>query len=278
MSRQAPAARATGTAPFRFFDLTVGAASRPGPSLLRLTLTGCPPELACGGHDQRIKLFLPHPHQHVPVMPADSPDWYAAWRAMDPETRAIMRTYTVRQLRAESAEMDVEFVLHDGPATRWVTAAAPGDPVTVLAPVEADNAAVDFRPPPGTRHVLLAADATALPAVDGILRALPADLSVRGFVEVLDPGDIRSLPTTADARIDWLVRGHARGGLLAAVRAAAPEPDGGYAWLAGEAAQVRTLRRLLVGERGFDRRAVTFTGYWRRGASEDDLLAEAPTE
>jgi hypothetical protein len=41
---------------------------------------------------------------------------------------------------------------------------------------------------------------------------------------------------------------------------------------------VRGLRRHLVGTgpdgRGFDRRRVTFTGYWRRGASEEELLAE----
>lgn len=38
---------------------------------------------------------------------------------------------------------------------------------------------------------------------------------------------------------------------------------------------MRTLRRHLVGERGFDRRAVTFVGYWREGASEEQLRAES---
>jgi NADPH-dependent ferric siderophore reductase len=60
-----------------------------------------------------------------------------------------------------------------------------------------------------------------------------------------------------------------------AIRAAALPAGVPYAWIAGEAGAVRALRRHLVGERGFDRRAVTFTGYWRRGATEEDLLAEA---
>lgn len=38
---------------------------------------------------------------------------------------------------------------------------------------------------------------------------------------------------------------------------------------------VRALRRHLVGERGLDRRRVTFAGYWRCGLSEEDLRAEA---
>ena len=45
--------------------------------------------------------------------------------------------------------------------------------------------------------------------------------------------------------------------------------SGFYAWLAGEAGVIRHLRRHLVAERGVDRRAVAFMGYWRRGRSED---------
>ncbi|MGW0434845.1 siderophore-interacting protein [Micromonospora sp. NPDC003197] len=41
-----------------------------------------------------------------------------------------------------------------------------------------------------------------------------------------------------------------------------------YAWLAGEAGVIRGLRRHLVGDRGLDRSAVAFMGYWRLGRSE----------
>ena len=52
-------------------------------------------------------------------------------------------------------------------------------------------------------------------------------------------------------------------------------PDGApYAWIAGEASMVKTLRRHLVGERGIDRRRVEFSGYWRLGATEEDLRTE----
>lgn len=62
--------------------------------------------------------------------------------------------------------------------------------------------------------------------------------------------------------------------MLAAVRRAQLPSGKPYAWIAGESAEVRALRRHLVDERGFAREAVMFTGYWRRGAGEDDLLAE----
>lgn len=41
-----------------------------------------------------------------------------------------------------------------------------------------------------------------------------------------------------------------------------------YAWLAGEAGVIKTLRRHLVTECGVDRKAVAFMGYWREGRAE----------
>lgn len=41
-----------------------------------------------------------------------------------------------------------------------------------------------------------------------------------------------------------------------------------YAWIAGEAAMVRELRRYLVRDVGIDRKQVAFMGYWRKGKSE----------
>ncbi|WP_235500990.1 siderophore-interacting protein [Agreia sp. Leaf244] len=41
-----------------------------------------------------------------------------------------------------------------------------------------------------------------------------------------------------------------------------------YAWLAGEAGVIKTLRRHLVSELGIDRKSVAFMGYWRLGRAE----------
>jgi len=46
------------------------------------------------------------------------------------------------------------------------------------------------------------------------------------------------------------------------------QTDDLYAWIAGEAATVRDLRRMLVRDHGMDRRSVSFMGYWRQGRSE----------
>jgi len=41
-----------------------------------------------------------------------------------------------------------------------------------------------------------------------------------------------------------------------------------YAWLAGESAMIKSLRRFLVTETGIDRKRVAFMGYWRLGKAE----------
>jgi NADPH-dependent ferric siderophore reductase len=142
-------------------------------------------------------------------------------------------------------------------------AGRPGDRLTVLGPAAGDNGGVDFRPPEGTGWVLLTADETALPAVAGILEWLPAGIRARAWIEVPHPEDLRQLPTDADAEITWLVRDDTPQGsdlILDAVRAADLPGGTPYAWIAGESGAVRALRRHLVGERGFDRRLVKFTG------------------
>lgn len=261
---------------YAFFHPRVVRTRRLSPTMLRVVLGGDDlTAVVNGGRDQRFKLFLPHPGQDVPVLPDVLDDrWYPRWRAMDPGVRGIMRTYTIRGTRQNPAEIDVDFALHGdrGPASRWAHQATPGDPVSVLAPVTEDNGGVDFRLPPGTDWVLLTGDETALPAVAAILEWLPAGLPAKVWLQVAHPDDRTPLPTAADADITWLLRPESPAD---AVRTAALPAGTPYAWLAGEAAGVRALRRHLVGERGFDRAAVTFTGYWRKGATEDELLTAA---
>jgi len=269
--------------PFAFFALSVVRTERIGRSLMRVTLGGPSLEdpaggFRSGGRDQRFKIFLPRPGQDRAVVPVEAGEqWYARWREMDPEVRALMRSYTVAAQRP--GEIDVDFAIHGlrGPAARWACATGPGDPVTVLGPTEPDNAGIDFRPPDGTDWVLLAGDESALPAIAAILEWLPGGTRAQAWIQVAHATDVRWLPSAADADITWLIRSGAPDELVTEIAAARLPGGRPYAWVAGEAATVRDLRRHLVRGRGFERRASTFTGYWRRGATEEDLLAEHPS-
>jgi NADPH-dependent ferric siderophore reductase len=275
---------ADGNSAYRFFEFEVARTRRVSPGVLRVTFRGARPgalaEFASGGRDQRFKLFFPQPGEEVARVPVEAGEqWYASWRAMDPSLRALMRTYTVREQRRELGELDVDFAMHTppGPAAAWALSALAGDRITALGPDEAENAGIDFRPPPDTDWILLAGDESALPAISGILEWISPATVVRAWIQIDHGEDVQALSTWADAEITWLVRGGRRS--LAQAVSEARLPSGTpYAWLGGEASEVRELRRHLVGlgagGRGFERRRVTFTGYWRRGATEEELMAE----
>ncbi|MFH9004649.1 siderophore-interacting protein [Streptomyces afghaniensis] len=277
-------------APFRFFSLQVVRTRRLGPSLVRVTFGG--PDLHAfhsDGRDQSLSLFLPHPGQPEPVVPLELGDgWWQGWRELPDDVRAVMRSYTLRELRRDPDEIDIDFALHGvepgasvqaGPASRWAARAAAGDRVLLLGPAVADNRAIRFRPPEDTDLVVIWGDETAVPAASAIVESLPAGTRARVWLEVPHAADIQDLVTEADAEITWLVRDEeGREGsamVLDALREAQlPPAERPYVWIAGESGCVKELRRHFVRERGIDRRRVTFVGYWRRGVSEEQLRAE----
>ncbi|MFJ9726956.1 siderophore-interacting protein [Streptomyces sp. NPDC101209] len=271
-------------APFRFFSLQVTRTRRLGPSLVRVTFTGEDlTHCLSDGLDQSLSLFVPQPGQSAPVVPLDLGDgWWQAWRELPDDVRAVMRSYTLRALRHDPDEVDIDFVLHTpaGPASAWAARAVAGDRVLILGPAIADNRAIRFRPPEDTDLMVLWGDESALPAVSAVLESLPPGTPARVWLEVRDAGNIQDLPTAADAEITWLVRDDGDPApcsplALDALRAARlPICERPYVWIAGESGCVKELRRHFVRERGIDRRRVTFVGYWRQGLSEEQLRAQ----
>ncbi|MFE9632830.1 siderophore-interacting protein [Streptomyces sp. NPDC006463] len=283
----ATASDAPAVAHFRFFALDVLRTRRLGHSFLRVTFGGeSLVDFRSGGFDQSLSLFLPTGDQEHTVLPSTDEDtWFAAWRGMPDEERPVMRSYTVREQRRTAGgvdEVDIDFVLHgdDSPASRWAGRAVTGRRIMAIGPAVAENKSVRFQPPAGSDAIWMYADETALPAAAAILDRLPAGTRVRAWLEVPHEDDRLALETLAEADITWIVRGSAgrerTEQLLSVLRAEEPRPaEAPYVWLAGESGTIRAVRRHFVQERSVDRRAVRFTGYWRLGASEEQLLAEA---
>jgi len=248
--------------------LEVTVVRRVTPRTVRVTFTGSGLDVLEAWPDQQLKLMFPPPGRPVRLPEADGDvmRWYQAYLAIPEDERPVMRSYTVRDRRPEQAEIDVDFVLHGdsaGPATSWARTAAPGDVLGRYGPDAAYR-----RPVPKADTVLLAGDETAVPAAWSLLSEVD-DAVV--FLEVQDTAEEQPMPR----EVHWLHRDGAEHGakLLEAVRGAELGEGSVAAWLAGEAGTVRALRRHLVGERGLDKGAIEFTGYWRRKLTQDD----APT-
>ncbi|MFF2523229.1 siderophore-interacting protein [Streptomyces liangshanensis] len=288
--------------PVRTVEVT--GAVRLSPHMVRVTFGG--PDLAdfrSAGPDQQVKLYFPRAGQRVPRLPGagagaagqeqdqeqdqgqDLMRWYGAFQAIPEDERPWARSYTIRSHDPSRGTVDVDFVLHGGdgdgtgdagPATRWARSAAPGAVLGMFGPSAYFAAPV----PLGTADwTLLAGDESALPAIGTIVEALPAGARAVAFVEVVDAAEEQRFGTAGDVTVHWIHRGRApsgaRGPLVRAVRDAVFPEGSVHAWLGGEAGAVRALRRHLVAERGFPRRSVDFTGYWRSGLAQDDAPTEA---
>ncbi|WP_216214336.1 siderophore-interacting protein [Amycolatopsis aidingensis] len=250
------------------------------PHMVRISFTGCEPDglraLPPAAPDQYVKVFFPLPSQQRPQLPPpvveDAMSWYRTYLAMPDEVRPPMRTYTIRAYRQAEREIDIDFALHPdgGPASTWAASARPGDEVAILGPHGL------YQVPEATEWQLLVGDEPALPAIGAILEALPEGARALAYVEVEGPAEEQQLSSPGSVEVSWIHRREAAHGrrLLAAVRAAEFPAGVPYAWIAGEAGLVKLARRHLVRERGFDKRAITFTGYWRLGRTEEDTGRE----
>ncbi|MDI9902560.1 siderophore-interacting protein [Rhodococcus sp. IEGM 1409] len=264
--------RPTTAYPVTLRELEVRRVTDVTPGMRRVTLTGAQldtfanagghvePAFTSTGFDDDIRLLFAYPGETDPVLPVmvDGSVTFAAGR------RPLARAYTVRRYDPRMRELDVDFVVHgSGVATTWARDASRGDRMHIAGP------SVSQGLPNDCGYLLVVGDETALPAIARLLEELPADASGQVFVEIADVAHIQSVRELPGVSVTWLPREGAEPGatslLLDAVSAAEWSDIRVFAWLAGEQATIRSLRRYLVRDRGIAKTDIDFTGYWKRG-------------
>lgn len=223
----------------KFRDLVVRRVERPSPHLVAVTLAG----------DSLAGFRSPSFDDHVAVF-------------FDTGGAApARRDYTPRRFDPAAGELTLEFVLHgDGPAAAWAAQAQPGQALRIAGPRGSFVVPTDYA------WQLLVGDATALPAVARRLEEMPAGARLIVWLQVPDPADRRLPASAADVELRWF---DDDAQVLAAARDWALPAGEGYVWGGGEAACMAELRRILVEEKGHDKRAIRAAAYWRRGGGGD---------
>jgi len=208
------------------FEVEVVRTQRLSPTFLRVTFGGASlhdflDHGPLGPRDLRVKLVVPVGSRR-PLHVTDLSDgWYQRWRALDPEERGVMRTYTVRRTRlgGPDPQIDVDFVLHvdesgcGGPASTWAMAARPGDRITLIGPAAGGEGygGIEWRPPGPSglspSRVLLVGDETAVPAVCSILEGLPPGYVGHAVLEVPSHEDFSDVRSASAVEVHWLARG-----------------------------------------------------------------------
>ena len=210
--------------------------------------------------DHYVKLQLP-----PPGAPYAAPFELEQIRAVEPrELWPRTRTYTVREWDPERRELTVDFVVHGdvGVAGPWAEAARPGDPAQLLGP------GGGYSPDADAPWHLMVGDAAVLPAIAASLARVPAGRPVLVLVALDDPADRLPLESPGELTVAWIDE-PGEEALLSAVRALEFPPGIPHAFIHGEAASVRAVRRHLVADRGIPAAAMSASGYWKRSRSDE---------
>lgn len=237
------------------------------PSMMRvvLKLDGGERLLPSGHPDEWVRLAVPADDETPVVLPVLREN--GRWEMPEGADYAPNRPYTVRHWNAETCQMVLDMVVHEGGvAAAWAMAAKVGDVVGICNPEGR------FWIPKGSQWLLMLTDITGLPAVARVLENLPQGFTTTVHVEVPSDADRQDIDTAADASIVW----HACHGskperpgyteLPRIARGITTLPDGpGYIYIAGEAKAVSDCRKHFRDGLGFDKSRIDAVGYWIEG-------------
>jgi NADPH-dependent ferric siderophore reductase len=213
--------------------------------------------------DQYVNaLFVPQGAAYAPPFDVDEA------RRGPAEQRPAGRRYTVRRWDPDTRHLAIDFVVHGdvGVAGRWANSARPGDRLQIVGPTGS------YAPDPAAGGHLMVGDESALPAIAASLERVPAGTPAV-VVAIVDDADYElDLDCPGDLDLTWVHRSDAHDEpdrLLRAVEAVDLPADGAQVFVHGEAAEVRAVRRHLLGDRGLARQGTSISPYWRRHLSDE---------
>lgn len=256
----------------RLLPVTLTGNARLKPRLHRLTFHS--PAFGTyplAGPDEYFGLLMPQDGQEFSPFPVEDANVRAAVTRLPAGIRPALRWYTIRKLNQEACTIDVDVVTHgdNGPGSRWILKAQPGDSAGIY------TGQALWQPP--KKSQLLLADASALPALCHILEHYEAnspetlgDVDVVAMIaddaEVEDGFEdtwrdkIRSLTMVTAPHSEHSVRARQ---LLDSRFTRDSAPDS--VWVSGEGDLAKTVRSLAVHDWGVPREDVIWSVYWIQG-------------
>lgn len=188
----------------------------------------------------------------------------------NPKDNFLMRSYTIRSFRANSKELDLDFLLHGdtGPASRWATGAKTGDRISVAGPGPKKLADED------ADWYLFVGDLTSLPAISVNLEQL--DRAAKGFalLEVISRDDEIQIDAPDNIEIQWILNPDPLEGsneLLQSLRAIPWLEGEPYVWIAGEFEIMREGRKFVRKEKRVDKKSSYISSYWKIGETDEGM-------
>ncbi|MDB5665132.1 siderophore-interacting protein [Cypionkella sp.] len=243
--------------PPNFRQGRVVAISHPGVGYVRLRIAADHlAAFAVGG--LHLRLLLP-PEGRAVVWPSVSEAGRTVWptgadKLHDP-------VYTIRAIDPVVGWLDVDIVLHGkGRTCRWAESVQRGAMVGLIGPGGGYL--------PMARHLVLAGDETALPAIARILETAAPDTLGDAIILVPNAAAMQPLIAPPEVQVIWLFRTAGdtlESGLTTVAMPRAGLAGGRQLWIAGERSECQRLRGQFNVASGWAKSDTTIAGYWTAG-------------
>ncbi len=190
--------------------------------------------------------------------------WIRLWVPSLKRDVLVQRGYTLVDPDPESGTFSLDFVLHEpeGAAASWARNARPGTMAEIAHTPQ--RLTID----PTITTVVVVGDASAVPAINSILEALPEATRAHAIVQEAHP-DRAELPLPRagfpGTSVDWVDPDPDGANAVAAIRALDLDTSSLYVWAAGERRLVKAVREHARGELGLPRERQHTQYYWIEG-------------
>ncbi|WP_375260765.1 siderophore-interacting protein [Palleronia sp.] len=212
------------------------------------------PDLAPFARDGlHLRLALPQPSR-APVWPRVDDKGRTRWPA--DEDALHVAVYTIRDVNPATGEMVIDAFRHggSGPTCTWLHHARPRDPIGLIGPGGGWL--------PEARHLTLAGDETAFPAIFRILESASAATGGTVLLEAEDAALIPDVHLPQGFALRRLSREKGES-LEAGLRSTDLGPEGDrHVWFAAEKTRATAMRGELRGERGLSKDETHVAAYW----------------
>lgn len=214
-----------------------------------------------GAHN---KIFIPAPGSDEVLFPDDAEE--------SGKVASVKRTYTIRYIDLLKKELWVDFIDHadHGPASYWASRAVAGSKLGIAMKEEG-------RPLfPDVTAYFFVGDSTAIPVIAAMMAQLPRNVQVKAILEVHGEEDVISLPSKANATIDWVYNAQPDMGstLFEVVRDLGLTNHHSFFFFAGEYDSAKKIRQHFKETLGWLPANYSVVSYWKRGASEDESFLQ----
>ncbi|MES2664454.1 MAG: siderophore-interacting protein [Pseudomonadota bacterium] len=237
--------------PPNFRHATVVAVSRPGPHFARLRIAAADlsPFAINGLH---LRLLLP-PVGRSPVWPMVSDTGRTVWAKGEDALHDPV--YTIRAIDPAAGWLEVDIYLHGrGRTCHWAASVQPGAGLGLIGPGGGFLLTA--------RHLVLAGDETALPAIARLLQNAHAQTMGQALILVPSPAAIQPLAAPKGVTLRWLFRSAGDSLTTALAGVTMPPPGDRHLWVAGERHEVQALRALYCPATGWAKTDTTLAAYW----------------